>query len=75
MASNGLDHQIKLLKTFFPIKYFKKNVSVVYLKLFLNNVVVPPAIYFCLSSVSCLNSSTFIHFNLVYFVEFRFLLK
>jgi hypothetical protein len=36
-------------------------VSVVYLNLFLDNVVVPPAIYFCLSSVSHLNSLTFLH--------------
>ncbi len=42
--------------------------SVVYLNLFLINVVVPLAIYLCLSSVSFLNSSTFLHFNLVFFL-------
>jgi hypothetical protein len=41
---------------------------------FLNNVVVPSADMF-LSFVSCLNISTFLHFILVYFFEFRFLLK
>ncbi len=77
------------LNTFFPIKYFgdlisqqisvgtilsKFFTSVVYLNSFWNNVVVPSA-NFCLSSVFRLNSSTFLHFNLVYFCEFGFLLK
>ncbi len=63
MVSNRLDRQIKFLTTFFPIKYLIFFVSVVYLNLFLINVVVPLAIYVCLSSVSGLNSSTFLHFN------------
>ena len=75
MASNGLDRQIKFLHTFFPIKYLNFFASVVYLNLFLINIVVPPGIYFCLSSVSRLNSSTFLHFNLVNFFEFHFPLK
>ncbi len=75
MPSNGLDCQIIFLNTFFPIRYLIFFVSVVYLNLFLNNVLVPTAIYFCLSSVSYLNGSTFLYFNLVYFFEFRFLLK
>jgi hypothetical protein len=75
MASNGLDRQINFLNTFFPIKYLNFFVSIVYLNLFLINVVVPPAIYFCLSSISCLNSSAFSRLNLVYFFEFCFPLK
>ena len=75
MASNQLDRQIKFLNTFFQIKFFNFLVCVVYLNSFLINVVVPLSIYFCLSSVSRLNSSTFLHFNLVYFFDIRFLLK
>jgi hypothetical protein len=71
MASNGINRQINFLNTFFPIKYLIILVSVVYLNLFLINVVVP----LCLSSVSRLNSSTFLHFNLFYFFEFYFPLK
>jgi hypothetical protein len=47
MQSNGLDCQIIFLNNFFPIKYLKCFVSVVYLDLFLNNVVVPSANIFC----------------------------
>jgi hypothetical protein len=43
MQSNGLDRQITFLNTFFPIKYLTFFISVVYLNLFLNNVVVPSA--------------------------------
>ncbi len=43
MQSNGLEHQITFLNTFFPIKYLFIFVSVVYLNLFLNNVSVPSA--------------------------------
>ncbi len=64
MQSNGLDRQITLLNSFFPIKYLIIFDSVVYLNLFLNNVVVPSEI---LSSVSCLNSSTFLHLILFIF--------
>jgi hypothetical protein len=69
--SNGLDHQIILLNAFFPIKFLKCFLSVVYLNLFQNNVVVPSANTF-LSSVSHLNNSIFLHFNLVYFLKFCF---
>jgi hypothetical protein len=61
--SNGLDHQITFLITCFPINYLKISLSVVYLNLFLNNVVVSFAIF--LSFISPLNSSTFLRFILV----------
>ena len=65
-AINGLDLQ----KQFLSIKKIQPFfVSIVYLNSFLINVVVPPV--FFLSSVSHSNSSTFLHFNHVYFVEFR----
>jgi hypothetical protein len=46
MQSNRLDCQIKFQNSFFPIKYLKIFVSVVYLNLFLNNVVVPSGVFF-----------------------------
>ncbi len=75
MQSNGLDLKIIFLNTLFAIKYLNFFVSAMYLNLFLNNVVVPPANYYFFSSISCLNSSTFLHFSLVFFFEFCFLLK
>ncbi len=74
MQSNRLDHQITFSNTFFPIKLLNCFVSIVYLNLFLNKVVAPSANFF-LSFVPRLNSSTFLHFILVYFFEFCFLLK
>ncbi len=75
MPSNGLDRQIIFLDTFFPIKYLIFFVSIVYWNSCLYNKVVPPAIYFCLSSISRLNSSTFFLIILVYFFEFHFMLN
>jgi hypothetical protein len=66
MASHGIDRQFIFLNNFFPIKYLIFFVSVVYLNLFLNNVVVPLAII-CFSSFS--NSSTFLQSNLVSFLS------
>jgi cell division protein FtsB len=61
---------------FYQIKYnIQKFCFCCLFKFISNQCSSPTLIYFCLSSVSCLNSSTFLHFNLVNFFEFRFLLK
>jgi hypothetical protein len=72
MALNELDRQIIFLNTFFPIKYYYFFCFCCLFKFVSNQCSSSTCNLFCLSFVSCLNSSNFLHFNLVYFVEFRF---